>query len=251
MKSNVEWEEWGERDPLFGVASWTGREKGGPHAWSEDDFYAVGALDWGDYEAHWSNYGLSNRCCVEIGCGAGRLTEHLIESFDEVIGVDVSPGMIAQAEKRLGARARLLLTDGLELPIASSSASAAISTFVFQHFESVVDADAYWKELARVLEPDGTLMIQLPIHAWPHNRRLYDLTYAVQRAAGDFRARVRRRLLARGLSKPFMRGLSYEQGRLLRTVGEMGFADLELRSFHVRSNGELHTFLFARRVPVD
>jgi len=28
-KSNLEWKEWGRNDPLFGVASWPGKQKGG------------------------------------------------------------------------------------------------------------------------------------------------------------------------------------------------------------------------------
>lgn len=33
--------------------------------------------------------------CVELGCGVGRITRYLAESFDTVIGLDISPGNLA------------------------------------------------------------------------------------------------------------------------------------------------------------
>lgn len=42
MKSNLEWEKWGERDPLFAVASWAGKERGGAQAWTDAEFYSMG-----------------------------------------------------------------------------------------------------------------------------------------------------------------------------------------------------------------
>jgi ubiquinone/menaquinone biosynthesis C-methylase UbiE len=247
MRSNVEWRVWGERDPLYGVAAWDGREKDGPNPWTEAEFYAVGASDWADYHTHWESYGLVHDRCVEIGCGAGRLTVHLVDSFDEVIGVEISPAMIALAEKQLEGRARLVLADGFELPLTHASVSAAFSTFVFQHFDSATDADTYWRELARVLRPRGTLMIQLPVHSWPHHRRVFQTVHAVLRTAGDVRAWIRRLGLAHGHGKPFMRGLSYERDRLIQTISAFGFSDITLRTFQVRSNRSFHTFVFARR----
>ena len=49
MKSNTEWELWGKSDPLYGVASWAGRERGGENPWTDEDFYALGE-DWLDFD---------------------------------------------------------------------------------------------------------------------------------------------------------------------------------------------------------
>ncbi len=38
MKTNIEWRLWGKRDPLYGVATWPGREKDGKHPWIDSEF---------------------------------------------------------------------------------------------------------------------------------------------------------------------------------------------------------------------
>src|SRR5438094_7720902 len=40
--SNVEWQRWGEIDPLYGVAATTGRARSGPHPWTDEEFYERG-----------------------------------------------------------------------------------------------------------------------------------------------------------------------------------------------------------------
>jgi len=97
-KSNAEWERWGETDPLFGVASWSGRGVTDADPWTDDEFYAMGESDWEDFLAQWSSYGVYPGTCVEIGSGAARLTRPMTRFFNHVHGVDVSPGMLERAE---------------------------------------------------------------------------------------------------------------------------------------------------------
>ena len=52
MLTNVEWKAWGKKDPLWGVASWAGRERNGPNPWTDQEFYELGA-DWLDFERAW------------------------------------------------------------------------------------------------------------------------------------------------------------------------------------------------------
>ena len=56
--SNVEWQAWGEPDPLFGVASLTGRNRKGEHPWTDAEFYALGAESWAQYSHQWERYGV-------------------------------------------------------------------------------------------------------------------------------------------------------------------------------------------------
>lgn len=247
MRSNAEWQEWGKRDPFYAVAAWSERQKGGTQPWTADEFYATGASDWDDYFRHWKSYGVDRDCCVEIGCGAGRLTKALVDGFQQVIAVDVSPDMIALAQENAPGTASFYVTDGLDLPLPDASASAAFSTFVFQHFDSIAEANAVLRDVSRVLLTGGTLMVQLPVHSWPGNARPYRLLYRTQKLLGNVRARARRRGLHQAAVAPFMRHLSYEGSELIATLGALGFVDVELRSFFVRSNRSFQTFVFARR----
>ena len=45
------------------------------------------------------SYGLNDRSCLEIGCGAGRLTRQLSGAFREILAIDVSSDMMPTRER--------------------------------------------------------------------------------------------------------------------------------------------------------
>jgi ubiquinone/menaquinone biosynthesis C-methylase UbiE len=59
---------------------------------------------------------------LEVGCGAGPLTEWQLDQGALVTAMDISPGMVRLAEARLGDRARILVGDFAE-PLAFDDAS--------------------------------------------------------------------------------------------------------------------------------
>src|ERR1051325_326677 len=97
VASNLEWQSWGKHDPLHGVATWPGKGKDGPAPWTDEDFYDLGRRDWDGYHSRWQQYGINYATCVEIGCGAGRITCQLVRDFQMVHALDVSSDMIAYA----------------------------------------------------------------------------------------------------------------------------------------------------------
>src|SRR5579863_2106687 len=113
--SNQEWDAWGKLDPLFGVATIGGHAKTGAQPWTDDSFYELGAADWTIFRSKWEQYGLIPGTCVEIGCGAGRMTVHLARYFDLLHGVDISSGMIEYARLRAPANVTFHLTGGTEI----------------------------------------------------------------------------------------------------------------------------------------
>src|SRR5437764_15041344 len=89
LKSNTEWKQWGREDPLWGVASWENKQKHAGSAWTDEEFYALGQSDWQDFIGQWDHYGVNRESCLEVGCGAGRITKQLVNSFATVYAVDV------------------------------------------------------------------------------------------------------------------------------------------------------------------
>ena len=245
--SNPEWQRWGEIDPLWGVSSWAGKQAGDADAWTEEEFFALGRSDWADFRQRWERYGLKKGVCLEIGCGAGRMTRAMAEDFEHVHGVDVAPGMLQRAEKAVeGLPVTLHLVDGLRLPLPDASVDAAFSTHVFQHLDSDADARANWAEIARVLRPDGTAMVHLPVHMWPGGLEGLQHVYNGRRRLGDLRANLQRRRMRKG-GTPIMRGACYEWSALEATLGELGFVDIELLVMRVRINNSQHHCALARK----
>lgn len=250
LASNQEWKKWGELDPLFGVASWQNKEGGGSSPWTNQEFYQLGELDWEGFAGHWQRYGVDRESCLEIGCGAGRITMQLAQYFDRVYALDVSDKMIDYARRNIaGSSTSFHLSNGRDIPLADQSVSSVFSTHVFQHFDSLSLADGYFAEIARTLKPGGTLMIHLPIIAWPSKSLTLRANYAALKMIGDVRARGRRLLMQHGLARPFMRMLSYPMEYFYDAFPSHGFEDIELAVFAAKSNNDPHPFLFARRSP--
>ena len=106
--------------------------------------------------------GLEPSTVVDLGCGTGQLTRRLIRRFPDVniVGVDLSEGMLTEAAGRLrqvrGDTQHLVRADALQLPFAASSVELVVCTESFHWYPDQAGALA---ELARVLNPGGRLLI--------------------------------------------------------------------------------------------
>lgn len=245
--SNAEWIRWGETDPFWGVSSWEGKQAGSDQAWSDDEFFGIGRQDWADFHKRWDRYGVEHGSCLEIGSGTGRMTRAIADDFKQVHGVDVAPGMLAHAARAVeGLPVTLHQVDGLTLPLPDNSVDAAFSCHVFQHLDSQADADTNWREIYRVLNPGGSLMVHLPVHYWPGGMESFQKIYELRRRVGDLRAKRNRRRMEKG-GPPIMRGLYYEWNTLDATLQGIGFRDVELMIIRMSSNDSQHACVLARK----
>lgn len=249
MSANVEWRRWGEIDPLYGVCSWPGRRRTDSNPWTDEEFYILGAADWQDYLRQWEQYGVSRESCLEIGCGAGRMTRAMADYFQVVHAIDISPEMIAYARRYIHCDSAVFhISDGTTIPLPNDSVTAVFSTLVFRHFDRNADASRYFGEIYRVLRCRGSMMIELPTYCWPNTDRLFSLIYSTRKTIGNIRAAIRRQLIRYGKGKPFMRALIYEVCWLQSTLTMIGFSDIEIRTFPLRSLPMTwHTAVFARK----
>ncbi|HEY4214934.1 MAG TPA: class I SAM-dependent methyltransferase [Steroidobacteraceae bacterium] len=252
MKSNTEWELWGKADPLYGVASWAGRERGGSNPWTDAEFYALGE-DWLDFEASWRRtVGFRAGTVVEIGSGAGRITRLLARSFEQVIATDVSGDILDYARARVAlSNISWRKSDGDHIPAEDGSVDAAFSCHVFQHFPNNAAQLATFAEIARILKPDGTFLIHLPVHAFPEvNRgysRLAGIGYTAFLGLSGARAAMRRLMIRVGLQKPYMHGVSYEVNELFAGLASLGFTDVSLSGITLRKSQGIHFCVSGRK----
>jgi len=103
--------------------------------------------------------------CIEVGCGPGRMTGALAERFDRVVAVDVSPAMLARAQRAVTApNVTFLAVSGEQLDgVEDAGASTLVCYLVLQHLPAREAVQAYLREFARVLAPRGQAFVQLPV----------------------------------------------------------------------------------------
>ena len=247
LNSNIEWKRWAKADPLWAVSAWPNKAKGAVAPWSDDEFYAFGEADWQDFHRHWRQYGVRYDSCLELGCGAGRLTRPLAAAFDKVYAVDVAQDMLDYVRSRLAAgNVTYFLTDGLHLPQNDGSVTAVFSTHVFQHLDSARIGFLYFKEAYRVLAAGGTIMVHLPVYRLPYRGRGGGMVlagaYGLLRRADDAWCRLRR-----GLGGMIMRNTQYEIEELCERLIGLGYKRIEVRVVPTASNGHFHPFVLAAK----
>jgi ubiquinone/menaquinone biosynthesis C-methylase UbiE len=94
---------------------------------------------------------------VDIGAGFGRLAE-LYAGYREVVLVDYSQSQLEYARQQLGdERFVYVATDLYRLPLATGAVDAAVMVRVLHH---IADVPAAMAQLARVLTPQGTLVLE-------------------------------------------------------------------------------------------
>src|SRR5262245_50797028 len=91
---------------------------------------------------------------LEVGVGTGLVAAALGKQGRPVLGVDLSPAMLARAYTRLGPR--VALGDAQALPVASGSLANVYYVWVLH---LVGDTGAALAEAARVLRPGGRVII--------------------------------------------------------------------------------------------
>lgn len=251
LASNAEWQVWGKQDPLWGVASWPGKERGGANPWTDAEFYALGS-DWFEFSRAWfANNPGEPGTVLEIGCGAGRITQMLARSFPNVIATDVSADVMEYAKGRIPAsNVEWVLSNGKGIPAADGSVDQVFSCHVLQHLPSREAQLGIFKEVLRILRGNGTFFIHIPMYLFPDvnasfakfAERSYSAFLGLA-AMKAFLQKVRMRLTG----KPFMRGTSFEMEALVAAAKEIGFVDVAPTIVISKANGRLHTCLFGRK----
>ena len=91
--------------------------------------------------------GLAPKRVLDVGTGTGVAALALAEWFPdaEVTGLDLSPAMVAEAERK-GGRVRFLVADASRLPFSDASFDLVV----------LMNAVPFFDELARILAPRGT-----------------------------------------------------------------------------------------------
>ncbi|MCC7114696.1 MAG: methyltransferase domain-containing protein [Burkholderiales bacterium] len=110
----------------------------------------------------------AGRRVLDVACGEGYGSALLAGAAREVVGVDIDAPTIAHARAAYAAVANLRFAEGsaTRLPLADASVDLVVSFETLEHLDAS-DQGPMLAEVARVLAPDGVLVLSAP------NRREY------------------------------------------------------------------------------
>src|SRR5215212_928965 len=170
----------------------------GPKAARYDALRPVDDAWWESFATIGRAGDLRGRRVIEIGCGTGRLANALEErEHARVWAVDPSPSMVARA-KSLGVNARV--ARGESLPFKDGWFDRAVMRMVAH----LVDRPRVFAELARVLSPEGRIVVATEDpetfqHVWL--TRFFPSALEIERARFPGEATLRDELAAVGFAE--------------------------------------------------
>jgi ubiquinone/menaquinone biosynthesis C-methylase UbiE len=179
MRTDSAWEEWGRRDPYYGVITHAKFRRAAMNEDAKREFFSSS-------EAHAQhtlatirkhiNPEFAPRKILDFGCGVGRLLVTFATIAEQVVGIDVSPSMLEEARRNCDERqlhnVRLLQSDD-HLSTLTDTFDLIHSCIVFQHIP-VARGRAILSNLLRRLRPGGVAAIHLT-----YSKTLFAATHGV------------------------------------------------------------------------
>ncbi len=130
---------------------------------------------------------------IDVACGTGRWTAYIRERGASVLGVDTSPDMLAEADRKGVLHGRLVRADAGNLPFRNCAADVVLCSFAAAYFSSLKNAMA---EMARVTAHGGRIILS-DLHpaaisaGWKRSFRVRESVYEMEHlnpSLDEFRA---------------------------------------------------------------
>jgi ubiquinone/menaquinone biosynthesis C-methylase UbiE len=101
---------------------------------------------------------------LDLGCGTGRYSAALAAHFGaQVVGVEPSEKMLAEARRKGGHNVRFLRGSGEAVPLADASVDMVFMSMVFHHFDSPQEVV---RQCRRVLRRGGVACLRAGATDW-------------------------------------------------------------------------------------
>jgi SAM-dependent methyltransferase len=243
MSTDTAWEEWGRRDPYFGVITDPRFRSAGINENAKKEFFASGESHVQGVLATIRKHidpGFVPRAALDFGCGVGRLLMPFAKIAQEVVGLDVSPSMLQEAQRNCdeqGLRNVRLFRSDDALSTLTGPFDLIHSCIVFQHIP-VERGRALFEKLLQQLSAGGVGAIQLTYsktrfattfgRAPPELPRVGTLGTPNPRASAD--------------ADPLMQMNPYNLNEILFLMQRRGI--LQFHAEYTDHGGELGIFLF-------
>ncbi|MEO6359505.1 MAG: bifunctional 2-polyprenyl-6-hydroxyphenol methylase/3-demethylubiquinol 3-O-methyltransferase UbiG [Sphingomicrobium sp.] len=190
-------------------------------------------------DRHWSldecaRHPLEGKSALDVGCGAGLLTEPLARMGATVTGIDAAPELVAAAGEHAARQ-------GLEIDYRATDVADIEEQFdlvtSLEVVEHVADPAAFVKALARRLAPGGLLILSTP------NRTSWSKLLTITLAEGFNRIPKGTHDYDKFIAPERMRGLLADAG--LSCVDFEGIGWNPMRGLHLTENLSLNYLVAA------
>jgi len=96
-----QWNALGEEEPFWSVLTQEKYKAANFDDQKRAEFFATGFKDASliDLFCRRNKVAIKRGICLELGCGVGRVTQHLATIFDKIIAIDISKGNLAECKK--------------------------------------------------------------------------------------------------------------------------------------------------------
>ncbi len=252
MGTDREWEKWGRQDPYFGVLTDDRYRARNLDAAAKEEFFRTGAEHVDAIRVACKRYfgvDLAPQRALDFGCGTGRVLIPLAAVAGEVVGVDVSESMLAEAaancaERSIG-NAVLELSDDT-LSRLSGTFDLVHSSIVFQHIPPKRGL-ALFERLLDLLAPGGIGVLHFT-YAREHRRHPFGpspVVRAVRRRLSWVKRNVARRFSSQPSADPEMQMNAYELRKVIYAIQSRGCDEVHLQLTNHR--GQLGAVCYFRK----
>jgi SAM-dependent methyltransferase len=176
---HAEWDVLGQHEPHWSVVT-DERYRQGAIGQNLDAFYASGGHDaqpFADALERFADPAILRGCCLELGCGVGRVTTWLARHFARVIATDISAPHLRIAGDYCRARnignVEFVRLDTIDRIRALPQVEAFFSVIALQHNPPPVMARLLSDLMGR-LKAGGLAMVQFPTHRAGYRFRVAD-----------------------------------------------------------------------------
>jgi 2-polyprenyl-3-methyl-5-hydroxy-6-metoxy-1,4-benzoquinol methylase len=249
--TDLAWEQWGRRDPYFGVITLPQFRRQAMTEAARGEFFESGQVHVRfvlDYIRHFIDAHFAPRRVLDFGCGVGRALLAFAAAAPQVTGVDISPSMLKEARRNCDrqqlANVQLLLSDD-QLSHVTGTFDLIHSCIVLQHIP-VARGRRLLTRLLALLQPGGVGAVQVT-----YGKAQYTDNYgaaAVETAPVSPKAEAtaaRSIAASEGNSDPEMQMNAYPMNQILFLLHQSG-----IRRMHVEFTdhaGELGVFMFFQK----
>jgi 2-polyprenyl-3-methyl-5-hydroxy-6-metoxy-1,4-benzoquinol methylase len=221
LNTDKAWKRFGEVDPYFGVVTHSQYRSRTLADHVRDEFFRSG-------ERHVQiimktlreiNPGFSPTRAIDFGCGVGRVTLPLAREAASVLGVDVSPGMLSEAQKNATERGVSNVKFVCEV---SGNFDLVHSFIVFQHIPPRRGLPIV-RDLVSRLERGGMIVLQVPYYASVRRKLRTRIEHA-----DPIIKRAHNLVKGRALNYPALTMYCYSVSSILDIFRDAGIEDIRI-----------------------